>query len=369
MSIKGLHFVAKRKPGKPVRWYVYAWRGGPVIMQTIGGGKPSLGPDEVDAYNQAVAATRAVKKETMAGLLRDWRKSTEWQAMAPTTRHQWFIRTNLIEDKWGETPLSIWSDPRMVAKIMDWRDTCADRPREADYRISVLRSLLEWGRLRGRVTVNVASGIPQLYRGGNRAEIIWTDEDLDRFIAKAPQPVSDAIRLAAFTGLRRADLAGLSWAEVGDKIIGRVTQKSRRRKPRKAVIPIFPALKDLLAELRTRHRKPDVETVLVNFYGRGWSADGLGQQITRYVQAAGIVHDDGRVKHLHDVRGTFATKLILADFTDQQAADVLGWAPERVSAIRRVYVDQARVVVQMAERIQAAAVNRPVNRQGNEGEK
>jgi hypothetical protein len=41
----------------------------------------------------------------------------------------------------------------------------AATPRAADIGVTVLSRLLEWGRLRARVRVNVAAGIPQLYRG------------------------------------------------------------------------------------------------------------------------------------------------------------------------------------------------------------
>ena len=65
----------------------------------------------------------------------------------------------------------------------------------------VLRSLLEFGRLRGRVVLNVAAKIPNLYRNGQRAEIIWTDEDIARFEAKAAElkrpGLTDGLRLAA----------------------------------------------------------------------------------------------------------------------------------------------------------------------------
>ena len=48
---------------------------------------------------------------------------------------------------------------------------------------------------------------------------------------------------------------------------------------------------------------------------------------------------------------------ILAGTTDHEVAEIMGWAPERVSHIRRVYVDQARVVVAIGERIAVRAVN------------
>ncbi|MFN3315153.1 MAG: hypothetical protein ACK46Q_17100, partial [Hyphomonas sp.] len=82
----------------------------------------------------------------------------------------------------------------------------------------------------------------------------------------------------------------------------------------------------------------------------------------RIRDAAGIVFadpDTGKTKrkHLHDVRGTFATRLILADLTDSEVADIMGWAVEKVSGIRRTYVDQSRVIVAIGERISRGAVN------------
>jgi len=54
--IKGLHVVKSKKAGKPVRWYVYAWRGGPCIAKRIGGGEPTLTVEEHRAFQAAVEA-------------------------------------------------------------------------------------------------------------------------------------------------------------------------------------------------------------------------------------------------------------------------------------------------------------------------
>jgi integrase len=91
----------------------------------------------------------------------------------------------------------------------------------------------------------------------------------------------------------------------------------------------------------------------------------LWRQLNRIRDLANIVHLDpetgeARKEHLHDVRGTFATRLILAGLTDEEAADTMGWSPEQVATIRRVYVDQARVVVALGERINPTSVKRPV---------
>ncbi|MEJ7933292.1 hypothetical protein WG907_03365 [Sphingobium sp. AN558] len=64
---------------------------------------------------------------------------------------------------------------------MKWRDERAATARAPDTGITVLRELLKFGRLRGRININVTDGIPRLYKGGDRAAIIWTPEDMEAF--------------------------------------------------------------------------------------------------------------------------------------------------------------------------------------------
>lgn len=363
--IAGLHFVRKRTQGRPICWYVYAWRGGPRVMRVESPTKPKLTPEALDRIIQVQERLRHAQRGTLGGLARQWRASREWKALAPSTQKTWGSQLASVEEKWGPTPLVVWNDARMVRKVLAWRDSRAATPRAADLGVTVLRALLEFGRLRADVTVNVAEGVPTLYRGGSRAEIIWTDEDIQRFIAKATElespHIADGLRLAALTGLRRADLVTLKWDHVGQTVLMKKALKSSRRTRRYATIPRFAELDQLLDELRTRLRKPGVETVLVNSFGAPWSADGFGGSFNRVRDAAEVVFVDPetgerRKKHLHDVRGTFATKLIAhtAALTDQEVADVMGWSPQQVAGIRRVYVDQARVVVAIGERIGGA---------------
>lgn len=171
-------------------------------------------------------------------------------------------------------------------------------------------------RLRGHVTVNVAAGIPTIYRPAGREEIIWTPDDIDAFAVAALQlncpHAIDAIWLAWLTGLRRADLVALTWDQVGEHAIMRTAQKKSRGKRRRAVVPIIPALRQLLAELRTRDRAEGVDTVLVNSKGRPWG--DLTNVITTIRDQARIVEPANdeldlpeRAKHLHDCRGTFGS--------------------------------------------------------------
>ena len=137
-------------------------------------------------------------------------------------------------------------------------------------------------------------------------------------------------------------------------------------------MPRIPELDALLSDLSTRMRGGDTRTLLVNSRGQPWTEGGLTGSFNRIRDAANIVHVDEvtgerRKKHLHDVRGTFATRLIEAGLTDREAAQVMGWSPERVSNIRQVYVDQRLVVVALGRRIaERSSVNSTVNFRGDE---
>ena len=362
----GAHFVRKKLRGG-FAWYVYAWRGGPQVLKSEGPTRPRLSTATLKMIVTAQESRAAPEQVTLRSLIRAYRSfdpnrpsSPEWSRLAATTKKTWGSALDRIEEKWGEVPLTVFNDPRMKAKVVDWRDSRAATPRAADIGVTVLKALLKFGTLRGKVLTNVASDIPALYQGGDRAEIIWTDDEIARFAAKAVEigttAASDGLRLAALTGLRREDLVTLTWPQVGDAAIGKKALKRSRGKRRHATIPRVPQLDLLLEELKGRSRQAGVETVLVDDDGARWSPDRLTKAVNRVRDLLDIAFIDSetgvrRKKHLHDARGTFVTKLITSkQCNDQEVADVMGWSPQQVSHIRRVYVDQAAVVVAIGKR-------------------
>lgn len=70
------------------------------------------------------------------------------------------------------------------------------------------------GRHPERVPVNYLHGIPRLDEGADRAEIIWEEEEIDRFCQRAPEPRANAVRLARETGLRVGDVVELERSEI-----------------------------------------------------------------------------------------------------------------------------------------------------------
>jgi integrase len=357
----GLHIVKKLQPGKPVRWYVYAWRGGPQIFTKVGGAKPKASDEAIIRAAAKVLETEPARRrfDDVAGLIADYKNSPEWRRLSVTTKPTWSGWLDRIRDEFGEAQLSAFEDRRMRGDILAWRDRWEAQPRSADMAIQVLSRLLSWGVDRTRLVNNVAEGIASLYEN-NRSDIIWLPNHFEAFNAQASIEVQEAVALAACTGLRRGDLVKLPRTAIGDHAIVWNTGKSRGRAL--VVIPLLAETKALLKSIEERweaeqqaqrpsRRKPFPETVLSNSRWQSWTPMGFGSRFNDAKIASGIE------VNLHDLRGTFATRCMIAGLTDQEIADILGWTTKEVAAIRVKYVDQARVVVAIGERLARARVN------------
>lgn len=364
-----MHIIRSGRGPIPT-WYIYAWRGGPQIDKLKQISKPKLTKDHFIKMAELTAIDRTQPTDAIAGALWNYRQSPAWKGLGEGTRRTWGGHLDLIEAKWGKVPTRLFSDPRMVPKVVAWRNSRAHTPRSADIGVTVLSQFLGWARLEGLVTINVAEKIPNLYRRTDRAEVIWLPQDVKAIEAVAGQPVIDALRLASLTGLRRADLVALRWDEIGEFAIVRRASKMSRGKRYMATAPVTPQLRQLLDDLRTRPRRDGVETVLVNSHGKKWSGDGLNSSFDDAREKAndgsGIWHverdpdtgDEKKIaKRIHDFRGTFATVLLTLPgkrLTDDEVADLMAWDPKNVSAIRKRYVDDAAVIVALGRRIAKA---------------
>ena len=362
VRLKGLNSIRKRLADGSTVTYWYAWKGGPRLTGTPGS------PEFLAGFNAAHAERKKPTGENLRALVSLYRASPEFTGLADATRKVWAGWLDRISETEGDhaiggLPWAALDDRRVRADILTWRDQWAHQPRSADYAMQVMSRVLSWGTDRGLLALNAAAGVSQLYKG-NRADQIWTDEEIAAFVAGASSPeVGFIVRLACVTGLRREDLASLSWSHVGDVAIVKPTSKSRGTKS--AIIPVLPETKELLAEIRGQQRRRHAElaaaavrkgrpmpveplTVLSNTKGRPWKVTGLDSAV-----------QDGKVdavppidKHLHDTRGTFGTRLRKkARLTASEIADVLGWDEDRAERLLAVYVDRDAVVREIADRI------------------
>ncbi len=239
----------------------------------------------------------------------------------------------------GTAPLEAFTDKQMRGDILAWRDEWANQPRTADTAAGMMATLLGWIVNRGRLPFNPAAGIETLHRV-NKSEKIWERQHM-RAMTKLPQHVRRALMMAGLTGLRLSDLVALEWSQVGRSAIIVTTQKRKGR----AVIPILPETRRLLHKIGGKEL-PKTGPVLTNSRGDAWTTSGLGGSVRK-------LQPDWFDRTIHDLRGTFATRLILAGLTDDETAMVMGWETKRIAAIRARYVNQERVVIHLAERLSA----------------
>lgn len=300
--------------------YRYAWRGGPRLFAEPG--TPAFERE----YAQALEDER-VDRGSFASLIHTYRKSAEFIGLAPRTRKDMDAYLQLIEDKFGFAALAAMDDRRMRAKVKAWRDSMAATPRKADLAIEALRRVINFGIDNGEMDRNVASRIATLHRSDRSAEI-WTQEDIDQVTAQLTPAGQRAVMFMRWSGLRREDACRITWsADKGSHLEWR-TGKSRGRNM--VIIPVLPGLRALLDAMP----KTQAVTILTSSRGRSWTPDGLSTAIDRAKRKAGVS------KHLHDLRGTFATDLMLAGLDDRDIAEIMGWRERDVARIRRIYVNR-----------------------------
>ncbi|SFG09367.1 Phage integrase family protein [Novosphingobium sp. CF614] len=335
--MSGLHVVSKlRKGGR--RWYVYAWRGGPCIHQQDGA-RPVITPEILALQQQALQSSFGPAGDDVDALIADYEASPDFTGRRESTRKGYRLWLTRISQRFGSTPIAAFEDRRMRGDIIAWRNQWAHQPRTADTAAGMIAILLNWAVENGRVEINVAAGIRQLH-AVNLADLVWEDRHWQavRAIEQFPGHIMDALTLASLTGLRMGDLVRLDWSQVGEKAI--IVEKTRKRGGR-AVIPIYPELRQWLDA-----RSITTGTVLLNSRKRAWTENGLKTVWQRH-------KPKGFDRRIHDLRGTFVTMLAVKGLTDEEIARIVGWTAKRIGQIRARYVDEARVIVTLADRLSA----------------
>lgn len=333
----GLHIVSKPRKGG-VRHYVYAWRGGPCILQQDGA-KPVVTRELLDAQYKAQGTAFGTSGNTVDSLIADYEKSPKYLKLRDQTKRDYRLWLTRISQRFGETPLGAFTDWRMRGDVIEWRNQWAAQPRSADKATVMMVTILNWATENGKLERHFCHGI-ELLHTADKSDQIWEErhwkavEGLKDF----PAHVMTALKLASLTGLRLGDLVHLEWAQVFDK---QITIEKTRKRGGRAVIPILPELQTLLDEIGRKDG-----AVLLNSRGKAWTESGLETVWQRRKPT-------GFDRTIHDLRGSYVTFLASKGLTDEQIARVIGWTAAKIAEIRARYVDEARVVVSLVERLSA----------------
>lgn len=337
-----LHIVRK-KLANGQKYYVYAWRGGPCI-HTQDDTKPIITPELMDMANKERMRRAGKGERTLDKIIDQYRASPEYDALADATKRDYRLWLTRLSERFGPAPIGAFADIRMREQIILWRNRWAAQPRTADKAAVMVATVLSWCVDNGILATNIASGI-KLLHSVNKADQVWEDRHWKAIADHkdedgkqiCPPHLMDALKLASLTGLRLGDLVRLDWTHVSEKAIILTTKKRQGR----AVIPILPELRALLDN--RPHREG---TILRNSRGKPWTESGLGSVSQKKMPA-----DFDRT--MHDLRGTYVTWVAMKGLTDDEIARIVGWTAKRIGEIRARYVDEARVVVSLVERLTA----------------
>jgi len=319
VHLQGLHKVTARLADGRVRTYHYAWRGGPRLE-----GEPGT-PAFLSSYAAAVATRSQGKAGTLGGLITEFKASSEFGGLRERTRKDYRRYLDMIEARFGEMPIEVLEDPRVRGDFKAWRDEMAATPRKADFAWTILARVLSVAHDRGRIAANPCERGGRLYTA-DRADRVWTEEMVTRFLAVAPEPLRRALMLALWTGQRQGDLVALTWSAYDGAKIRLKQSKTGAR----VAIPIGAPLKAVLDEARraAATARTGAVTILATVRGTAWTGDGFRTSWRKACIKAGI---EGVT--FHDLRGSAVTRLAVAGATVPQIAAITGHSLGDVQSI------------------------------------
>ncbi len=333
---KGTHKVKKKLADGTEEFYVYAWRGGKRLFSD------PQSDDFIIEYAAALQSRKTVEGDTLYDLCGQYLDSPKHKRLSKGTRRYRKAACQRIQDSLGGLTVNALMEVGVKEVFVGWRDSFSNTPKAADMNMETLRVILAYALERGKIEINYAKGISNLYRN-DRADVIWKESEIETLKEVGTPALSRAVDFARLTGLRLGDCISITWnADKGDRLIW-LTSKTQKY----VKIPIIAELRELLDSFPR-----NAETILENSFGKSWKPPALQNAMQRAKRKCGID------KRFHDLRGTYATMLIRKGVSDERVADVMGWSKARISEIRTVYVDDNAIIDDIIRQID---VNQNVN--------
>jgi integrase len=257
----------------------------------------------------------AAKPGTLGKLIAEYRAHASYTNLEPRTRKDYQRVFDYLKPI-ADTPLVKFDRP-LIVRIRDKAAITKGR-RQANYVQAVLSLLFGWGKERGHVIVNPASGIKPIARSKTAldANPPWPDEARHVVLNEVPAHMLPAIALMMFTGLGPKDALRLPKNFYKDGDIA-----TSRTKTGEAVFWQCPAQ---LAVILAAAPKHDAITVCANSDGKPWTVSGFNsswQKIKRRLVREGKFSP---TLTLYGLRHTVAVILRELGYDDRAIADALG---------------------------------------------
>jgi integrase len=239
---------------------------------------------------------------------------------------------SVLDAKWGDWPCKAMALPEFRPKVLNWLGLIPG-DREHDHLKNLLHRLVGFGHDRGYIGYNHVTDIPNRYKGGDRREIIWHTDELDRMEKAAPPQIARAVLLAAEFGLRKGDLIDLPMSEIKRMPDGfRYLRVQTAKRDRWVTIPVTERAGRILDASRDGQ-----EWVIETITGVKWDPRNLTNLVKVWQKTLGIRPE---VLRFNDLRGTAATRLYQAGLGLQDLALFMGWTEQTAAQMLQVYAAQ-----------------------------
>jgi integrase len=303
--------------GRGGRLYWFYRRGGLRIPITDEAGQ-RLSEGDVGflaVYERINATFQAPGRESsgpgsLAAAIELYKGSPKFMDKAPRTKKDYLGHLDALATEYGH--LSICTMPTEFVEAM--RDKLATTPKKANYRVAVLRIVLNFSERR-RLALglpvgwqNPAAKIEKLKEGPGYMQ--WPDNLIAKFRETAPPEIRSLMEMALFTGQRGGDCVKMLWSHYDGESIAVVQSKGDVR----LSIPVHRELRALLEEIPKR-----AAVILTTPTGRPWRQRYYEKQIQEAVEACGL----GQYS-LHGLRRNATARMLEAGCTYSEVMAITG---------------------------------------------
>jgi integrase len=232
----------------------------------------------------------------MGHVIEEYLEHLETRGCSPATLRTYRSHLDQLARHSGRGPRH-WRRRDIEAWLLDCRRR-GDRPATRANKLAAVHGILRWLTREDRIPGDPSAGVesPRVPKGMPRPA---PSDAVERLLAHPDARVRVACALAAYGGLRRAEVAALKWTDLsGDSIYVAHGKGDRAR-----VVPLHPRV---VLALRGLNRTGVY--VLTSRAGHGYCPDGLGALLQPALRAAGLPRGQG----LHALRHYFGTAALAA---------------------------------------------------------
>lgn len=326
-KLRGVNTVPKRLANGQIKVYYYHR----ATNQRLPG-KPG-DADFLAAYAQA-EKIEPRNLGDVASLISQYLRSVKFAKKRDSTQREYKRILAKVETRFGKMPIKALESPKVRAVFLDYQEEIGrDKPREADNRLTVLSAVFSHAKRRGEIPVNPLEGFERLH-SKNRADMVWTEGPIARFMEAAPVELQRAMILAMHTGQRYGDLIRLRWSDYDGASIRLI-----QRKTDQAIhLPCTAQLKQVLDSIPRQ-----CPYILARADGRPWftakNDKELSKQWAAHMKRCGLYSEnDSERLEFGDLRGTAVTLMAEAGCTVPQIVAVTGHTLQSATRILERYM-------------------------------